>query len=57
LYGKYFGTQVVLRVQYGLTRPMHTNCYAAFVRNWLGLRRRVGIESGLAGPQSCDGRR
>jgi hypothetical protein len=31
---------------------MHANCYAAFNRNWLGLRRRVGVESGFAGPQS-----
>ena len=39
------------------TKSMHANCYAAFNRNWLGLRRRVGVESSFAGPQSRDFKR
>jgi hypothetical protein len=38
-------------------KSMHANCYAAFNRNWLGLCRRVGVESNLAHPQSRDFKR
>jgi len=31
--------------------------YAAFNRKWLGLWRRVGVESSFAGPQSRDFKR